>query len=375
MMKRLLFVSLASASILLTGCSESSTDTPQLSSVSFTSYIGANTRASIRRLEQVHSDGFNVIAVQHAGSWVDIVNANLKVPNFMYNQHITWDAGQTAYTYSPLKYWPSNGDNISFFAYSPTVEATPSLSSSSNSEANNPYLVYNTPAASSDQIDLIISKAMNYGADSNPEGMGYDGPGYVYLNFGHSLSKIGFAAKLKEELEEGTSVQVTSLKFYYADEEGSTPLVNKGTLYLDSDSWNLDNTSHFAVTGTGIELSNGSTLVASASSYTAINCDDAYMMFIPQVYQQGAMYATIDYQVTYKDPADPSAEVEVLNTVSNRKMMLPAITDGANKNIGWKMNKSYTYTIEIGLTAIKFDEPSTDDWTDGNPQPTNTSLN
>ncbi len=52
------------------------------------------------------------------------------VPNFMYNQQVTWDAGATtpAWTYSPLKYWPnefgadaaSEGmDRLSFFAYAP----------------------------------------------------------------------------------------------------------------------------------------------------------------------------------------------------------------------------------------------------------------
>ena len=57
----------------------------------------------------------------------------LSVPNFMYNQQVTY--GTNGWEYEPLKYWPNEyGDNaisddqdkVSFFAYAPYVEVTPS---------------------------------------------------------------------------------------------------------------------------------------------------------------------------------------------------------------------------------------------------------
>ena len=59
----------------------------------------------------------------------------LSVPNFMYNQQVTYDGTTNRWEYEPLKYWPNEyGDNaisddqdkVSFFAYAPYVEVTPS---------------------------------------------------------------------------------------------------------------------------------------------------------------------------------------------------------------------------------------------------------
>lgn len=38
----------------------------------------------------------------------------------MYNQAAEYDSKTSAWTYSPIKYWPNrDGDKISFFAYAP----------------------------------------------------------------------------------------------------------------------------------------------------------------------------------------------------------------------------------------------------------------
>ncbi len=55
------------------------------------------------------------------------------VPNFMYNQQVTWDGSK--WMYSPVKYWPNeygsnalsdDRDKVSFFAYAPWVDVIPS---------------------------------------------------------------------------------------------------------------------------------------------------------------------------------------------------------------------------------------------------------
>lgn len=54
------------------------------------------------------------------------------VPNFFYNQQVTWEA--SAWTYSPVKYWPNeygsnakseDADRVTYFAYAPWVEVVP----------------------------------------------------------------------------------------------------------------------------------------------------------------------------------------------------------------------------------------------------------
>ena len=109
--------------------------------------------------------------------------------NFMYNEHVEWNATASAWTYSPIKYWPNGegeantGDNsatgqydhfVSFFAYAPysdndgSAPATNSAgyciqSFSLQHEVTNPWLNYRlypqTDAADqaflTNQVDLL----------------------------------------------------------------------------------------------------------------------------------------------------------------------------------------------------------------------------
>ena len=45
---------------------------------------------------------------------------NTVTAGYMYNQAVEYDSKTSAWTYSPVKYWPNrDGDKISFFAYAP----------------------------------------------------------------------------------------------------------------------------------------------------------------------------------------------------------------------------------------------------------------
>ena len=57
-------------------------------------------------------------------------------PNFMYNQKVTWNSTDLYWQYEPVKYWPNeygssaisdDADKVTFFAYAPYVEVTPSV--------------------------------------------------------------------------------------------------------------------------------------------------------------------------------------------------------------------------------------------------------
>lgn len=77
-----------------------------------------------------HKDaGFGVFAYYTDNNTYDA----FATPNFMYNQQVKWVGD--AWTYSPVKYWPNeygstawsdDADQVSFFAYAPWVEVTPS---------------------------------------------------------------------------------------------------------------------------------------------------------------------------------------------------------------------------------------------------------
>jgi len=145
MKKNLFFV--AVAALALTACSsdnEATQSAPQLQSgpqaVAFDTYTTETTRAGGADIQtnstlQESGKGFGVFA-QHSDNAGYLAATG---PNFMYNEHITYSA--SAWTYSPLKYWPnetakdsqdtggtgdgpaeSTGtDKLSFFAYAPYV--------------------------------------------------------------------------------------------------------------------------------------------------------------------------------------------------------------------------------------------------------------
>ena len=94
---------------------------------------GASGDVSITNLKDNSTDlgkaGFGVFGYYTDNNDYD----PLAIPNFMYNQQVKWDG--TAFTYSPVKYWPNeygnnaisdDADKVSFFAYAPFVEVVPS---------------------------------------------------------------------------------------------------------------------------------------------------------------------------------------------------------------------------------------------------------
>jgi hypothetical protein len=95
------------------------------------------------------------------------------VPNFMYNQQVTWD-GTSAWTYSPVKYWPNefgpgatsdDVDKVTFFAYAPWIKVTaadgkPIVTTDQEKETNITQITKNTATG-----DLIIK----YVVDTDPK--------------------------------------------------------------------------------------------------------------------------------------------------------------------------------------------------------------
>ena len=149
-MKKSLFFAAAASALMLTACSsendvvQSAPQTqettaqavgfdvymPQATNVTRAGYAGVMTTEKLKLAEA----GFGVFAMYTGTS---DYTAAFK-PNFMFNEHISWNGG---WTYSPLKYWPNETTNdsqtptkatmadlekLSFFAYAPYVDLSPS---------------------------------------------------------------------------------------------------------------------------------------------------------------------------------------------------------------------------------------------------------
>lgn len=139
-MKKTIYMLPALALLMLASCSGDDAitkdDTAQLNetpenAIGFDAYMQrSTTRAGYKgSLDNgtLPTPGFGVFGYYANG---DLYSENA-MPDFMYNQHITYSGG---WTYSPIKYWPnefgssaisSGVDRVTFFAYAPYVPVDP----------------------------------------------------------------------------------------------------------------------------------------------------------------------------------------------------------------------------------------------------------
>lgn len=122
----------AIAALVLGACSKTETFTSQTEAdaVSFGAYSG-RTITKAGPTDDMNNDalkqhGFGVFATYSGTD--DFSGAT---DDFMFNQQVVWDDVTSAWTYSPIKYWPNptNGQSadaqkVSFFAYAPYDAAT-----------------------------------------------------------------------------------------------------------------------------------------------------------------------------------------------------------------------------------------------------------
>ncbi len=130
-------------------------------------------------------------------------------PDFMYNEHVTYDTGSSKWTYSPLKYWPNGegntdptmvtGDNphyVSFFAYAPYSDQSESNAAgycipsfSAQSECAAPWLTYRLHTDVSQQVDLLYAQQLNQKKSTITD--------RVTFPFKHALACVGDKVTIK----------------------------------------------------------------------------------------------------------------------------------------------------------------------------------
>ena len=140
----------AMAALTLVSCSSDdlnslSDNSSKNEAISFDGYLGRSavavngTRGSVETNETLKNKGFGVFGKYDAGEG--------QTSDFFVNQKVTYSTTASKWTYTPLKYWPTQG-KIDFLAYAPHKEGQ-------NLNANTTAFDFTVAKKAADQIDLL----------------------------------------------------------------------------------------------------------------------------------------------------------------------------------------------------------------------------
>ncbi len=396
-MKKILFF--AATAMLFAACTSDEANAPEVAqnapqAVAFDTYTSSATRAGtagVMTTTTLQTTGFGVFAQQGA-SYTASTGAN-----FMYNQAVTIE--NSAWTYTPLKYWPNetatdnNGatstdtEGLSFFAYAPYVSAasgsTGITGMSTNGATTDPTITYTVATKPSESVDLLWGVAPTGGltytnvantTTSVSEGMPLIGllkpakEQKIKFLFKHALARLGMTVVAAVDqipaggtLGTGTKIYVNSVKITDAATTATIP--SSATLNLKNSSagvalWtNPVTTSAFTCT---INASNelnedlqGSTSAQTkagvTTSETAVLADGKYLMLIPTPGTDATLEVEIDYTVITNDGNLSAGWAETQNVIKK------TVTLTSGTGVGFTNNKAYNLKLILGMTSVKLD--------------------
>ena len=337
----------AMAALTLVSCSSDDLDSfsdnsSKNEAISFDGYLGRSavavngTRGSVETKETLKKNGFGVF-----GKY-DAEDSKTTDPDFFKNQKVTCPG--TKWTYTPLKYWPTNG-HIDFLAYAPHKEGQ-ELKPNTNS------FDFTVEPKAANQIDLLWANAKGQ-IKTNFEGTTKE---KVKFLFKHALSRLGYTVKLSGNYN-SSDATFTLKKITLAgspDDETKGAFYKTGTIDLSKKDatglWNAatsdDNKQYFTwFEGSyKVESSNPKhpTKLDPTTSKDKDYSDKDYLFVIPQDFSlttEGAdkLYVIVEYDVTYT-----SSSTKITNKVYKK---LP---------IKFEQGKAYKLNLTIGL-PIEFD--------------------
>ena len=367
MKKRHLFGLFAMAAFACVSCSQDEvvSQSPDVNkAIEFGTYVGrdASSRGSVQNLTSLtatDASGFGVFA--YYTNTADGYSTSTSTPNFMYNQQVTGTATTTttgtggsaettttyAWTYSPLKYWPTGtNDKLTFFAYAPYNCVTPATDLSANTAVGYPTLKFAVNETVKDQIDLLYAGEFETTLKNKTKT-----DDAVIFKFMHALSRIGFKVKASDDrttasnvVDNNTQITVQSVEISF----GETYLAS-GTLDLGLGTW-----SHTDVTAADqtYTLSTENLKSVTASSTAAVlNEDDSYIMIIPQDITAENITVKVVYTITTTDT----------NVAGGTTVMSNNILTSDSFKFNFEKGKAYNFILDLGLKTIKL-SAEVDNW-------------
>ena len=324
----------AMAALTLVSCSSEdlnslSDNSSKNEAISFDGYLGRSavsvngSRGSVLEIAdlQKSKDGFGVFGNYSEGT------TTAYGENLFKNEQVTYDKTKSKWTYSPYKYWSTQG-HIDFLAYAPYVKGTKLTDSKINFE------VVNTVA---DQKDLLWANAKNQKKTNNP----------VKFTFNHALAKIGYAVK-KGVTDDNVTITLNKITLAGSETDPKVGAFHTtGTIDLSKDLTNTENQTALWTDCSGEQSFTWSSGFPNVTS-SSFSAGSDYLFVIPQNFSTGKLYVIVDYTISYNDGVTAAMK----STVSSQIV----------KN--FEQGKAYKINLTIGLTKIDFDVTDVNKWTE-----------
>lgn len=308
----------AMAALTLVSCSSDDLDSfsdnsSKNEAISFDGYLGRSavavngTRGSVETVTNLQTDGFGVFGNYSKDAPTAYGN------NLFENQQVTYDKSTdpAKWTYSPLKFWPSDG-HIDFLAYAPYDKSTKLTDGSKIKD----FTVSETIAKQKDLLWTNATSQITADVTSAKE--------KVKFQFHHALSRLGYTVNLTGDYSSNPENKATFTlkKITLAGSSDGT----KGAFYT-SGTINLstqNNKEGLWSNQTGKQKFDWSsvdkpvTYVNPTEKKTVSNLDTEYLFVIPQDFSKDKiegqpdpdeLYVIVEYTITYKDGKEQTNKV------------------------------------------------------------------
>ena len=245
--------------------------------------------------------------------------------NLFNNQSVTYSSKDKKWTYTPLKYWSTQG-HIDFLAYAPYEDGKTLTGSKIN---------FTVADQVDNQKDLLWANVKDQTKTNNP----------VTFTFNHALAKIGYAVK-KGVTDDNVTITLNKITLAgSATDPAVGAFYTDGTIDLSKDLSKAEDVTALWTDCKGEQPFTWSTGFPNVTS-PSFSAGSDYLFVIPQNFSTGKLYVIVDYTISYNDGVTAAMK----STVSS-----PIV-----KN--FEQGKAYTINLTIGLTKIDFDVTDVNVW-------------
>lgn len=328
----------AMAALTLVSCSSDdlnslSDNSSKNEAISFDGYLGRSavavngSRGSVETKDKLKTEGFGVF-----GNYSEESEGTKTVYGANWFDNVKVTCPSSAWTYSPLKFWATQG-HIDFLAYAPYDSEYDNKVTKDNQK-----LDFTVNSDIKNQKDLLYANAVGQTKDK----ISSTG-NKVKFQFAHALSKLGYKVKLSGNYSSNATFTLKNIKLAGSSNGATKAFYTSGKIDLSKTNTASDLWSDYATDRQNFDWFSGSSTVTGTvlkhpDENRAENED--YLFVIPQKFKTGTdeLYVIVTYTITYTNDPTNSITNTVYKQLSN----------------DFEPGKAYMINLTLGL-PIEFD--------------------